>query len=81
VRSIPIVAPATTHAVGLVVSGPRAAVDHGFGRGRAAMVKTLEQPSPSPWPGDASVPDPNRDVGSKAKKPKGKNLAHPPPSR
>jgi hypothetical protein len=45
------------------------------------LVKTLEQPSPSPSPGDASVPDPNRDVGSKAKKPKGKNLAHPPPSR
>jgi hypothetical protein len=73
VRSIPIVEPAATHAVGLVVPDrePTTPLITALVTEARHLVKTLEQPSPAP--GDASVLDPNRDAGSKAKKPKSKN--------
>jgi DNA-binding transcriptional LysR family regulator len=73
VRSIPIVEPAATHAVGLVVPDrePTTPLITALVAEARQLVKTLEQPSPAP--GDAIVLDPNRDAGSKAKKPKGKN--------
>ena len=78
VRSIPIIEPAATHAVGLVVPDrePTTSLIAALVAEARQLAKTLDQPSPAP--GGASVINPNLDAASKTtepnkpKKPKGK---------
>jgi DNA-binding transcriptional LysR family regulator len=70
VRSIPIVEPAATHAVGLVVPDrePTTPLITALITEARQLAKTLGQPSPAP--SDASVADPSRDAAAKASKSK-----------
>jgi len=75
VRSIPIVEPAATHAVGLVVPDrePTTPLIAALVAEARQLAKILEQPSPAP--GGASVVNPNLDAAPKAtepRKPRGK---------
>jgi DNA-binding transcriptional LysR family regulator len=77
VRSIPIVEPAATHAVGLVVPNrePTTPLITALVAEARQLAKTLDQPSPAP--SDASVGIPIHNAASKAtrpKKPKGKKV-------